>query len=480
MNSRLPEFNSSIPEFNSNIPEFNFSFSEFNSGVPNPNFRMLDLNFGIPELNSGMLELNFESPNPVVRVPQRRLNFHYPALTLRSCNRPFRNCTTAGSFPTLKRRAILNLSLRDATRRLGAPALRCSRRMTNNLFQALADAARANEPVALGIITGAKGSSPQKIGAKALFYPDRKIQGTLGGGCLEAEAQRLALQSLRDGKAQTFELVLDHDFGWDDGLICGGKVLGVIIPNAQAAGETFWNELAKRDTTKSWGVKNDFSLARVEGGAGSPLPADGGASVPASQLVSSLAPPKHDGAHGVTRPTSDWLYTETITPPCALWISGSGHIAQAVAPLALQLDFAVSIFDDRPELANHDFFPREVSLHVGHWEEILTTPFAATPTFGLIVTRGHKHDALVLETWIHRPFQFLGMIGSSRKARIITEHFVKQQIASAAEVARVACPVGLKIKSRSVMEIAVAILAQYIEKRAEGNSTNIQAPSSRE
>jgi xanthine dehydrogenase accessory factor len=326
--------------------------------------------------------------------------------------------------------------------------------MTNNLFQALAAAARANEPVALGIITGAKGSSPQKIGAKALFYPDRKIQGTLGGGCLEAEAQRLALQSLRDGKPQTFELVLDHDFGWDDGLICGGKVFGVIIPNAQTAGESFWNELSKRDATKSWGITKDFRLTRME----SPLPPF----TPAPFL------------------SDDWLYTGTLTPPCALWIAGSGHIAQAVAPLALQLDFAVSIFDDRPELANHDIFPRAASLHVSHWEEILAAPFAATPTFGLIVTRGHKHDALVLETWIHRPFQFLGMIGSARKARTIAEHFVKQKIATAAEVARVACPVGIKIRSQSVPEIAVSIMAQYIEKRAEGESSKLQHPTSRE
>ncbi len=309
--------------------------------------------------------------------------------------------------------------------------------MKNNLFQALAEAARANVPVALGIITGVKGSSPQKLGAKALFYPDRKIQGTLGGGCLEAEAQRLALQSLRDGKPQPFELVLDHDFGWDDGLICGGKVSGVIIPNAQAAGEIFWADLARRDTPKTWGVKSDFSLTR-------------------------LPPPLNSQP-----PTLNWLYAETLAPPCALWIAGSGHIAQAVAPLAHQLDFAVRIFDDRPELANHDIFPPDVSLRVGAWGDILATPFPAVPTFGLIVTRGHKHDAFVLETWIHRPFQFLGMIGSARKARTIAEHFVKQKLATTEEVARVACPVGLKIKSQSVMEIAVAILAQYIEQRAE-------------
>lgn len=312
--------------------------------------------------------------------------------------------------------------------------------MTNNLFQALAEAARVQQPVALGIITGVKGSSPQKLGAKALFYPDRKIQGTLGGGCLEAEAQRLALESLRDGQPKTFKLVLDHDFGWDDGLICGGKVSGLIIPNAPAAGESFWTDLARRDTPKSWGVKNDFSLARLK---------------PAFNLQPS------------TFNHADWRYTETITPPCALWIAGSGHLAQAVAPLALQLDFAVSIFDDRPELANHDIFPREVSLCVGHWNEILSTAFTAAPTFGLIVTRGHKHDALVLETWIHRPFKFLGMIGSGRKARTIAEHFVKQKIATPEAMARVACPVGLRIKSQSIMEIAVDILAQYINERAD-------------
>ncbi len=41
----------------------------------------------------------------------------------------------------------------------------------------------------------------------------------------------------------------------------------------------------------------------VGGGAGSPLPAAGGASVPASWLVGSLAPTNDTGAHGVTRPT---------------------------------------------------------------------------------------------------------------------------------------------------------------------------------
>jgi xanthine dehydrogenase accessory factor len=164
--------------------------------------------------------------------------------------------------------------------------------------------------------------------------------------------------------------------------------------------------------------------------------------------------------------TEDWLYRETVAPPRALWIAGSGHIAQAVAPLAQQLDFAVTVFDDRPELANHQVFPRDVQLRVGPWGELCAAPFPDVPTFGLIVTRGHKHDALVLESWIHRPFGFLGMIGSARKARTIADHFRRQRLATEEELRRVVCPVGIPIRSQSVLEIAVSILAQYIDARA--------------
>src|SRR5205809_6864106 len=135
--------------------------------------------------------------------------------------------------------------------------------MKNPIFQELAQAARSGEPVALGIISGVKGSSPQKVGAKALFYGDGRIKGTLGGGCLEAEIQQRAIQSLRSGRAETFDLLLDHDFGWDDGLICGGKVFGMILPNAQKVAEEFWLKLAERHTALSWGVSKDFCIAAI-------------------------------------------------------------------------------------------------------------------------------------------------------------------------------------------------------------------------
>jgi xanthine dehydrogenase accessory factor len=295
----------------------------------------------------------------------------------------------------------------------------------------LREALAGGEPFALGIISSIKGSSPQKQGAKALFFADGRIVGTLGGGCLEAEIQDRARRALLTGQPATFDLVLDHDFGWDDGLICGGRVAGLILPKAAEAAP-IWQELVRRDRPRTWGVRRDFSIDWASEASDTP-----------------------------------WVYRETVHPPCPLWIAGSGHVAQAVAPLAVQLDFEVTVFDDRPTFASQKYFPSPITCRVGAWENLFKRQLPDRPSFGLIVTRGHQRDALVLADWIHRSFAFLGMIGSRRKARLILDQFLEEKLATPEEIARVACPVGLEIDSRTVPEIAVSILAQFIQKRAE-------------
>ncbi len=297
-------------------------------------------------------------------------------------------------------------------------------------YDLIAQAAAQGQPFALGIISRTKGSSPQRQGAKALFFADGRIVGTLGGGCLEAEIRDRARRALLSQKPAAFELLLDHDFGWDDGLICGGCVSGLILPQALEAAE-LWRKLAAASEPVTWGVRSDYSIASQE------------------------------------TPAPDWLYSETLLPPCALWIAGSGHVAQAVAPLAQQVDFAITVFDDRPELANLEHFPPGTNLRVDYWEKLLEEPMPKAPAFGLIVTRGHQHDALVLSRWIGRPFAFLGMIGSRRKARTILQQLLLDKVASEEQLSQVSCPVGLPIEAETVPEIAVSIMAQYIQKRAE-------------
>src|SRR5256885_8703843 len=94
-------------------------------------------------------------------------------------------------------------------------------------FVAAIDAGRA---VAWCRLVETRGSTPQKAGAAMLVYEDGSQAGTLGGGCVEAEVKRRALGLLTNNRAEVCTFQLDSDYGWDDGLICGGRMKIAVEP----------------------------------------------------------------------------------------------------------------------------------------------------------------------------------------------------------------------------------------------------------
>src|SRR6516162_7246607 len=76
-----------------------------------------------------------------------------------------------------------------------------------------------------------RGSTPQKAGAAMLVFPDGSQHGTLGGGCVEAEVKQQALRSLSENaRPVVLTFNLDDNYGWDDGLICGGRMSMLVEP----------------------------------------------------------------------------------------------------------------------------------------------------------------------------------------------------------------------------------------------------------
>src|SRR5437899_9304213 len=83
-----------------------------------------------------------------------------------------------------------------------------------------------------------RGSTPQKAGAAMLVFPNGSQRGTLGGGCVEAEVKQRALALLSSGSdTEVLTFNLDDDYGWDDGLICGGRMTMLVDP-VSAAGSS--------------------------------------------------------------------------------------------------------------------------------------------------------------------------------------------------------------------------------------------------
>src|SRR5438067_13327473 len=102
------------------------------------------------------------------------------------------------------------------------------------LLAELNQALQASRPCVYCSVVETRGSTPQKPGAAMLVFPDGRQVGTLGGGCIEAEVKQKAVGCLaeRDGTpgTQVLSFFLDDDYGWDDGLICGGRMSILVAP----------------------------------------------------------------------------------------------------------------------------------------------------------------------------------------------------------------------------------------------------------
>jgi len=280
----------------------------------------------------------------------------------------------------------------------------------------------AGERVALCIVVGSRGSTPQERGAKMLVLPDGKLVGTLGGGCVEAEVRRKALELISSNTSKLLEFHLDHDYGWDDGLICGG-VMEIVVEVLDASKTAELRALRDELASDRGGT---MRLAYTQGEAC-----------------------KH--------------YVEELGPPPMLVIAGAGHVGQALAKIARDLDFRVSAIDDRPEFASAERFPGSTCI-VGEIEAELSRFPIDPSTFIVIVTRGHRNDGQALRAVIDSGARYIGLIGSKAKVKTIFDDLIAGGV-GVDKLLAVHAPIGLQIGSITVPEIAVSIAAELVAVR---------------
>jgi xanthine dehydrogenase accessory factor len=316
-----------------------------------------------------------------------------------------------------------------------------------NIFQEAARLLDAREPFALAILVDHKGSTPQKKGAKAIFLRDGRCIGTLGGGCLEMEARRRAIESLEKRNPSLFKLVLDNDFGWDDGLICGGSVEIFLEPRPELHSE-IWEQLAQPPTEKM-----EFRVT-IE----SPNANDVGKVVYAPITQHPALSTQHSAVRH---------YSEFFSPKPVLVVAGAGHVGYATAKIAAMVDFDVVVIDDRAAYASKERFPEAKQVIAANPAEAVRNFPITEDTYICVITRGHRNDAHVLRECIASTAAYIGMIGSKRKIRKIFDEFMREGIATEKQLKRVHAPIGLDIGCVTVEEIAVSIVAQLVQVRAQ-------------
>jgi xanthine dehydrogenase accessory factor len=343
------------------------------------------------------------------------------------------------------------------------------------------------QPCVYCSVVETRGSTPQKAGAAMLVFPDASQRGTLGGGCVEAEVKQRALRVMGGGQPELLTFCLDDDYGWDDGLICGGRMSILahpLAPGSPAGGEgrpaaaayfRRYQELVERGR----GCTEAVVMANLAPGipvgnrylfdAAGSLAAQAGPGPVPEELTGMLVPVQQRPRPAVQR----GIALLPILPRITLLIVGGGHVGQYVGKLAAEVDFDVWVLDDRERFASQERFPaaqRRLVGDIGATLKELAEGVLDANFYCIIVTRGHNHDEEALFHLARTPAGYVGMIGSKRKIRLITEDLLARGVPEEA-LARLHAPLGLDIGSQTVPEIAVSIVAELIACRNLGNQS---------
>ncbi len=94
----------------------------------------------------------------------------------------------------------------------------------NTIYEAVAEALRRGETVAVATIVQTRGSTPRRVGTKMLIRRDGAITGTVGGGALEAAIIEAAQEALAEGESRLVHHGLRADRREEDLGICGGDL----------------------------------------------------------------------------------------------------------------------------------------------------------------------------------------------------------------------------------------------------------------
>ena len=156
---------------------------------------------------------------------------------------------------------------------------------------------------------------------------------------------------------------------------------------------------------------------------------------------------------------------EPVVSRPVLYVFGAGHVSRQIVPLAAGVDFQVVVIDDREDFANAGYFPDATDIHQYPFEGLMERLPIDESSFLVIVTRGHMHDKTVLAQALKTNATYIGMIGSSRKRRLIYQKLVEEGFKEEG-LLRVHSPIGLEIGAETPEEIAVSIVAELIKVRA--------------
>jgi xanthine dehydrogenase accessory factor len=339
----------------------------------------------------------------------------------------------------------------------------------NNIINAMLQPDGSVKFCVLVTIIDRRGSAPRSSGSRMVVFPDRSIQGTIGGGKLESEVIDLAIEFMLPGPGDDQFFLRDFHFSGTDAasmdMICGGAVCILfekIYPNDLAIQEILKQIIiCEKNSEAAWfTVEIDFLMKHNEW-----------ALLNRKNIWGNI----HESVDEIRSVQTTWIrqtkekisIVDRLDKGGNVLIFGAGHVAQPIAQLCTMVDFSVTVIDDRSSYANSLRFPTAQNiLAPNQIQDAFSGIQPESNTSIVIVTRGHLQDHLILEWALTTQAGYIGMIGSRRKWGIMKED-LQQKGFHEEDFNRVHTPIGVDIGAETPDEIGISVVAELIQFRAE-------------
>ena len=281
-------------------------------------------------------------------------------------------------------------------------------------------------PMALATVVSTWGSAPRPRGSHMIVHRDGRFEGSISGGCVEADVLQRAEEVITGRPAHLERYGVADDDAWSVGLPCGGEISVLVQPVEEGsfAPELFDRIADARDEGRSLTLSTDLGT-------------------------------------GITREAViEGQFHNRYDPPRQLLIVGAVQIAQSLCALAQAMGVRPVVIDPRGRFLTEERFPG-VELDDRWPDEAIGARRPGEATAVVTLSHDIKIDDPALAAALRAPTGYVAALGS-RKSHAARLERLSGMGFSAEQLERIDGPAGLDIGAVGSAEIALSIAAGMI------------------
>ncbi|RYD78782.1 MAG: XdhC/CoxI family protein [Sphingobacteriales bacterium] len=312
------------------------------------------------------------------------------------------------------------------------------------VWQFIKHNAEASVNVMLLYVLESSGSSPGRQGFCMAVAHSGEICGSIGGGIMEHKFVEMAKARLADGEniKTVHKQIHDKAAGKNQsGMICSGEQT------------IFLHQVTKQDLKAVDALIQSLQANQNGTLQLSPQGIFFSNEIPANNFLFE----QYD--------ENDFLLQEKTGYKNKLHIIGGGHCALAFSKLMRDMDFYITVYEERKDLntMSENIFAHEKFV-IESYNELSNLISGGENVYVVIMTFGYRTDDIAVRALLGKECRYIGLLGSRKKIEKLFTEYEHSDLDKKA-LSEIHSPIGLPIKSQTPEEIAISIAAEIIAQK---------------